>query len=344
MIAAIASATGLAVDNLRLRSSRPDQSEPAAAECVACRRVVEGVSPRCPHCGGDVARSQVPLTLRGTYRLIERIGAGGMGIVYRATDLLLSRDVAIKTLPAVTPKDVLRLKDEARAMAAVSHPNLAVVYGIEMWDEKPLLMVEYLPGGTLRDRLGTRLLSPIAAIDVAVTLAEVLDELHRSGIIHCDVKPSNIGFTRSGAVKLLDFGLARLIRVIDPQAATVTIGRGEMAESLVLSEHGLAGTPYYMSPEAISGAQLSPSFDVWAVAVVVYEMLTGSRPFNGRDTHQVFASVLRGEFAPIDASLCANASAIDQWLRRQLSRNAAERSPDAASLAASLRGLRTVLG
>lgn len=344
MISTIASAAGLAVDNLRLRSSRIETPEPPAAECLKCARVVEGTKQECPHCGGNVARSQVPLTLRGTYRLIARIGAGGMGIVYRANDLLLNREVAIKTLPAVTSENVTRLRDEARAMAAVNHPNLAVAYGIEMWNEKPLLVVEYLAGGTLRDRIAHQPLAVVQAIDVGITLADALDELHRSGIIHCDVKPSNVGFTKSGSLKLLDFGLARLIQAIDPAAATATIGGEQRPDRSGLSAHGVAGTPYYMSPEAINGGRLSTTFDLWAVAVVVYEMLTGTRPFNGRDSRQVFEQVLKGEFAPIDTSLSTNASLINEWLARQLSRNAATRSGDAASLASSLRGLRSAIG
>ena len=343
LISTIASAAGLAVDNLRLRSSRTNAPELPAGECVQCGRIVEAVLQRCPHCGGNVGRSQVPVVLRGTYRLVERIGAGGMGIVYRANDLLLQREVAIKTLPAVTPENIKRLKDEARAMAAVSHPNLAVVYGIEIWNEKPLLVVEYLPGGTLRDRLARRPLSAVEAIDVGITLAEVLDELHKSGILHCDVKPSNIGFTKSGALKLLDFGLARLFRVIDPAAVTMTLGRDQKPDQTGLSEHGIAGTPYYMCPEAIGGARATEAFDLWAVAVVVYEVLTGRRPFDGRDVHQVYEKVATAEFAPIADSVVSQAAPINDWLGRQLSRDRSLRIADAASLASSLRVLRSAI-
>ena len=160
--------------------------------------------------GGTLIVSAAPHTLRGVYRFDRRLGSGGMGVVYLARDLNLDRPVAIKTLPSVTPEQAARLRVEARAMAAVHHPNLAVIHGVETWQGTPFLIQEFLPGGTLSDRLRGGPLAIDAALRLCGTIAEALDQLHSAGIIHRDVKPSNIGFTDRDVPKLFDFGLAKL--------------------------------------------------------------------------------------------------------------------------------------
>jgi serine/threonine protein kinase len=148
--------------------------------------------------------------LLGKFRFDKRIGAGGMGVVYRAVDLALDRPVAIKTLPQVSPEYAGRLRREARAMAVVSHPSLALIYGAEMWHGTPMLVCEYLGGGTLADRLRISRLPSEEALDLGLVIADVLAHIHGVGIVHCDIKPSNIGYMAGGMPKLLDFGLARL--------------------------------------------------------------------------------------------------------------------------------------
>ena len=168
-----------------------------------------------------------------------------MGVVYRAVDLVLGREVAIKTLPRLGPDQAERLRKEARAMAAVTHPNLAVVHGIESWQGIPFLVEEYLGGGTLAHLISDSPPSLEEAIRLGVVLAGVLEQLHIAGIMHCDVKPGNIGFTQGGVVKLLDFGLARLLRDARAPAdmPTTSVGR-YTPQPVAVSASGAAGTPY----------------------------------------------------------------------------------------------------
>ena len=148
----------------------------------------------------------MPLILDDRLRFLNRIGAGGMGLVYRATDLRLRQPRAVKTLPRVEAAAVSRMHREARTMAAVSHPNVAILHGLEMWRGVPLLVMEFLDGGTLAGQLLKSPLKVASALGLALDLAEGLDSLHSLGLIHIrDIKPSNIGFSASGAPKLLDF-------------------------------------------------------------------------------------------------------------------------------------------
>ena len=293
LLSAVAAASGLALDNLRLRATPLSPSEPPAQECLVCSRMNAADAPLCS-CGGAVTPASAPHVLRGIFRLEERIGAGGMGVVYRAVDLNLGRDVAIKTLPRLGPDQAARLHKEARTMAAVTHPNLAVVHGIESWQGIPFLVEEYLAGGTLAHMLSESRPPLADAIRLGVTLAEVLEQLHIAGIMHCDVKPGNIGFTQGGVVKLLDFGLARLLRdVRAPSDMPTTKAEHYVPNPVAASASGVfAGTPYYMSPEAVRGERPTPAFDVWALSVVVYEIIAGRRPFEGTDSNQIFARIL----------------------------------------------------
>ena len=237
----------------------------------------------------------MPHTLRGTFRLEQRLGAGGMGVVYRALDLNLGRDVAIKTLPRMGAAQAQRLRKEARAMAMVAHPNLATVYGIETWRDVPFLVEEYLAGGTLAHKLSLRRLSLAEALQLGITLADALEHLHGARILHCDIKPSNIGFTQHGVVKLLDFGLARLLRDRRPPAEVVTATSPvEDAPTLVAASASgaFAGTPHYMSPEAVQGGRPSPVYDVWGLSVVLFEAIAGHRPFNGATAAEIFSRVM----------------------------------------------------
>ena len=210
LLSAVAASASLALDNLRLRSSSSDvDSSPAAQECRSCSRVNASTARAC-ECGGVLAPALAPHILRGKFRLDRRIGAGGMGVVYHAIDLELGRSVAIKTLPRVTADHADRLRREARAMAVLTHANLAIIHGLETWQGVPFLIVEFLAAGTLSDQVARGRLPLPAVLDLGLTLAAVLDYLHGAGVIHRDIKPSNIGFTRAGVVKVLDFGLARL--------------------------------------------------------------------------------------------------------------------------------------
>lgn len=269
---------GLAV--ARLRSAMSSQSEldaPPARECPVCG-VVGGPEPRVGGgrqgaacgCGADYVPALVPSVLAGKFRLARRLGAGGMGVVYLAQDTTLHRHVAVKTLPSATLRGLVRLRQEGRAMAAMAHPAVAQIHGVETWCGRPLLVVEYLAGGTLAARLDRGPVAGGQAIGVAITVAEALAALHEADYVHGDVKPSNVGFASDGAVKLLDFGLTRLADDGDGPAG---------------------GTLPYLSPEVLRGARAGAADDVWALCVVLHEMLTGTRPFAGGSAKELVGRI-----------------------------------------------------
>jgi len=212
-----------------------------------------------------------------------------MGVVYRAVDLTLGRTVAIKTLPKVAPEYSVRLRREARTMASLSHPNLALIFGAETWRGIPMLVFEFLEGGTLEDRLKSGMLDIREAIQLGVVLASVLERTHEAGILHCDIKPSNIGFTRQRVPKLLDFGLAhilndfRISRALPYGPSISSDETRELISTAAIHEATLfgplAGTPCYLCPEALKGKPPSVSFDLWGLALVLYEAVTGLNVF-----------------------------------------------------------------
>jgi serine/threonine protein kinase len=212
-----------------------------------------------------------------------------MGVVYLATDLELERRMALKTLPETSPEDSVRLRREARAMAAVRHPNLALIFGVESWRGTPILVMEYLAGGTLAERIAHGALPVNDALDLGAQLAGVLARLHESGLLHRDVKPSNVGFTEDGVPKLLDFGLARIAGELNAPQAPTSGGAAPAAGT----QSGFLGTPLYMSPEALNGGRSDQSFDLWSVAVVIFEAIAGRHPFEqstGAATFQAIRS------------------------------------------------------
>jgi hypothetical protein len=347
-LAAVASAAGLGLENDRLSGGSQVATEAPARECSVCGQLTDVEADRCA-CGGALTVSAVPRLLRGVFRFEQRIGEGGMGVVYRGVDLNLRRDVAIKALPKVTPEAAARLRREARAMAAVTHTNLAAIYGMETWQGTPLLIQEYLDGGTLSARLARSRMAVGEALDAGITLARLLDHLHARGIIHCDIKPSNIGFTRDGVLKLLDFGIVRMLRdVLDTGSSTRassnpsgpvfdTTGRGSVAASK------LVGTPQYMSPEAVLGENPAPSFDLWALAVVLFEALAGRRPFDGKDPHAVLAEIVRGVAPDVRVSEPLVPAPLAEFLTRALSRDLAGRPETAGRFASELFELRMAI-
>ena len=253
---ALGAAAGLAVARLRLM--RAPGEAPPARECPECGSVTEAGEPPSCGCGSAGVEADVPKLLAGKYRLARRLGRGGMGTVYLARDLRLERDVAVKTLRGMSMPRLMGLKPEAWAMATVTHPAVAHIYGVESWRGRPFLVVEHLAGGTLADRLRGGPLPPAQA--VAEVLAGALAALHETGYLHGDVKPSNVGLNADGSPKLLDFGLAR--------GADDAGARG--------------GTLRYLSPEALSGRPATEADDVWSLCVVLYEMVSGEHPFAGR--------------------------------------------------------------
>lgn len=327
-LGAVASAAGLAFDRFHSRARRTTAvpSEPPALECERCCSVYAAEARRCL-CGGALAEAPVPHVLRGVFRFEQRIASGSMGVVYRAVDLGLGRNVAIKTLPGVTGQRRTAFVQEARAMARVTHANLAVVHGVETWRDVSFLVQEYLENGTLARRLYTSRLSVPEAIDLGVLLADLLEHLHRSNLIHCDIKPSNIGYTAEDAVKLFDFGLAQ---------------RAE-ARDAADGSSAFVGTPVYMSPEAIRGEAPSPGVDLWGLTVVLYEAIAGRRPFDGATTPDVLAAILRGGPPRLTDLAPGTPPAVADFFDQALSRDRAARPASARALAGALANLRRSL-
>jgi dienelactone hydrolase/predicted Ser/Thr protein kinase len=223
--------------------------------------------------------------IAGKYRIVEEIGRGGMGVVYKAEDIRLQRSVALKFLPPhVAESDELkeRFLVEARAAAALSHPNICVVHEVGESEERPYIAMEYVEGETLRDRIKKRPLNPEEALDIISQVATGLGEAHRKGIIHRDIKSANIMVTDKGQAKVMDFGLAKL--------------RGGC--SLTRSQTTL-GTVAYMSPEQARGDELDQRTDLWSLGVVLYEMLTGELPFRGDRDLSIIHSIIHEDPKPI---------------------------------------------
>jgi hypothetical protein len=249
--------------------TRHSSRDEAAFECPACGVVAESLPLSCG-CGADPVVAALPRYIDETFLVERRIGAGGMGIVYLARDTALDREVALKTLPALGAAAVRRLRDEARAMAALNHESLATLYGLEMWRRAPVLVVEYFPQGTLARRLVDGPLSPRETVALGLRLARALVYMHSRGVLHRDLKPSNVAFTATGAAKLLDFGLATLV------APSVSVDGSP--ERGVETERGRwVGTPAYVPPETYRGAPPSPRVDLWALAVVMLEAASAAK-------------------------------------------------------------------
>ena len=257
----------------------------------------------------------------GPYKILEFVGAGGMGEVYRARDANLNRDVALKVRPAAFALDTdryTRFRREAQIVASLNHPNIASIYGLEDSGGVQALVLELVEGPTLASRISRGRIPIKEALSVGKQVAEGMEAAHKRGIIHADLKPANIKLRPDGTVKILDFGLAKAFDAVDETSVASTA-----ATSSAISSAGLIfGTPAYMSPEQARGEAVDKRTDVWAFGCVLFETLTGRRAFPGEAVHDILASVLTHE--PDWTLLPAETPAgIAKLLRRCL-----EKSPD----------------
>jgi eukaryotic-like serine/threonine-protein kinase len=270
----------------------------------------------------------------GPYEIVSAIGAGGMGEVYRARDTKLGRDVALKVIPdsfALDPDRLARFKREAQVLASLNHPHIAAIYGFEDSGETHALVLELVEGETLADRIAHGPISIDEAFPIARQICEALEAAHEHGIIHRDLKPSNIKITPDGVVKALDFGLAKLAESAgggqSAAGSELSLSPTITSPAMMTGVGILLGTAAYMSPEQAKGRPADKRSDVWAFGCVLYEMLTGKRPFDGEDVSDTLAFILTRE--PDWSALPLNIpAAIRRLLRRCLDKNAKERLRD----------------
>ena len=245
--------------------------------------------------------SLTPGTRFASFEITSLLGAGGMGEVYRARDTRLDRQVAIKILLesfARDPERMVRFEREARLLAALNHPNIAQIYGLEESGSTKALVIELVEGPTLADRIAEGPIPVAEALAIARQIAEALQAAHDQGIVHRDLKPANIKLRLDGSVKVLDFGLAKLTEpgAANGPDASIALTMSPTVMSPAMTQAGfILGTAAYMSPEQARGKAVDGRADIWAFGVVLYEMLTGERPFKGEDITDTLASVVRDE-------------------------------------------------
>jgi serine/threonine-protein kinase len=337
-------------------SDLPTPAAEYARECATCGTLYQSFTVFCGNCSRRLDVSHVPFVLPGKFRFERRIGVGGMGLVYRGSDMALGRHVAIKTLRRVSPEDAMRLRREARTAAAVSHPHLAPVYGMETWQGTPMLIMELLEGGTLTQRVEReKRLSPAETVELGIAMTEALAHLHAADILHRDIKPSNIGYTRDDTPKLMDFGIARMMLLdLRPEEDSALLSGleddsvllpptsvwGQGPGSSILSQRQLAGTLSYLSPEALQGEPPDASFDLWSLAIVLYECLLGRKVFTGGESRQLMMRIKNGRVPELAQVLPEYEGPLGDFFRNALHKNRARRPASAREMRHQLVALR----
>src|SRR5438874_10651053 len=275
----------------------------------------------------------------GHYHIEQRIGAGGMGEVYLASDMNVDRSAALKVLPAHLTDDAERLRRferEARAIAGLNHPNIMTIYEVGSADFTRYIASELIQGETLHQRLARGRIELNQAIEIAIQVASALAAAHSAGVVHRDIKPQNIMLRPDGYVKVLDFGIAKLAKREGPPGVLV-----EEALRLVETNVGsILGTVSYMSPEQARGAPVDKRVDIWSLGVVVYEMITGHAPFTGDASREVMSSIIEKEPPPLAQYLKDVPSELQGIVTKALRKNAEERFQSANEVLEAFKHLR----
>jgi len=279
-------------------------------------------------------------TKLGPYEIQSPLGAGGMGEVYRARDTRLDRTVAVKILPAhlsSNPEAKQRFEREARAISSLNHPNICTLHDVGHQDGTDFLVMEYLEGETLADRLMKGPLPPEQVLKYGIDICEGLEKAHKSGVVHRDLKPGNIMLTKSGA-KLMDFGLAKATPAHAPPASNLTMTlSGPSADQPLTAQGMVLGTFQYMSPEQLEGKEADARSDIFALGAVLYEIASGKRAFTGKSQASIIAAILASDPQPISAVQPMSPPALDRVVRTCMAKDPDERWQTAHDVKLQLR-------
>src|SRR5438876_3875724 len=292
----------------------------------------------------QTATSAIGRAVATRFRVLEKIGGGGMGIVYKAEDTKLRRTVALKFLPpdlSRDPQALQRFQREAYAASALNHPNICTVYDVDEFEGRPFIAMELLEGQTLERHIATRPLLLPEMLELAIQISDALDAAHTSGVIHRDIKPSNIFVSPRGQAKVLDFGLAKKMKTRKFPQRT-----GSNQDTINISEENLTrpgiaiGTVAYMSPEQVRGENLDPRTDLFSFGAVLYEMATGQHAFSGRTTGVIFDAILNREPVQPRKINTQISPQLEQIMSKAMEKGRDVRSQHVADIRADLKRLK----